>query len=242
MLPAPVALTIPPLHVILLLMKKTAIITISLLFSLALPAESTIYRFVDQKGIIHFTDSPPVKDALLVSRDSPRHGSVKKRTRRLSRGEMNSLAERKAWEYGLNPELVKSVIEVESSWNPYARSRKGALGLMQLMPETARELGVSNPFDPEANIDGGTRYLKYLVERFGDLELALAAYNAGPTVVEKYGKIPPIRETREYVKKVLFRYQGEGGGTKTRIYMVVMKDGTTLFTNSPIYLNNMRPF
>ncbi len=223
-------------------MKKTAIITISLLFLLALSAESAIYRYVDEKGVLHFTDSPPVKEARLVSRDTRRHRPVKKRTRRLSRGEMNSLAERKAREYGLSPELVKSVIEAESNWDPYARSRKGALGLMQLMPETAKELGVRNPFDPEANIDGGTRYLKYLIERFGDLELALAAYNAGPRVVEKYGKIPPIRETREYVKKVLFRYQSEGGGTKTRIYRVIMKDGTTMFTNSPIYLNNMRSF
>ncbi len=222
-------------------MKKTAIITISLLFLLALSAESAIYRYVDEKGVIHFTDSPPVKEARLVSRETPRQRPAKEHTRRrLSRGEMNSLAERKAREYGLSPELVKSVIEVESNWDPRARSRKGALGLMQLMPETAKELGVRNPFDPEANIDGGTRYLRYLIERFGDLELALAAYNAGPTVVEKYGMVPPIRETREYVRKILSRYQG--GGTTTRIYRVVMKDGTTMFTNSPIYLNNMRSF
>ncbi len=234
------SLTIPVLHVILSLMKKTAIITISLLFILALSAEGAIYRYVDEKGVIHFTDSPPVKEARLVSRDSPRQRTSKRRIRRLSRGEMNSLAERKAREYGLSPELVKSVIEVESNWDPRARSRKGALGLMQLMPETAKELGVRNPFDPEANIDGGTRYLKYLIERFGDLELALAAYNAGPTVVEKYGMVPPIRETREYVRKILSRYQG--GGTTTRIYRVILKDGTTMFTNSPIYLNNMRSF
>jgi soluble lytic murein transglycosylase-like protein len=104
--------------------------------------------------------------------------------------------------HGVDPLLVRAVIQVESNYRPRARSRKGAMGLMQLMPSTAREYKVRNPFDPRANIEAGIRHLKGLIDRFG-VELALAAYNAGEGAVLKFNGIPPYRETRTYVSKIL---------------------------------------
>ena len=106
--------------------------------------------------------------------------------------------------HSLRPELVRAVIQVESGYNPRALSPKGAMGLMQLMPETARMLGVQRPYDPEQNIRGGTRYLRLLLDKYdGSEELALAAYNAGPGAVDKHGQtVPPYRETRSYVAQI----------------------------------------
>jgi len=107
----------------------------------------------------------------------------------------------------LDPELVNSLISVESGFNTRAVSRKGAQGLMQLMPETASHLGVTNPFDPQANVDAGTRYLRQLLEQYHfDLVKALAAYNAGPQRVDQYGGVPPYRETRAYVARIVHDY------------------------------------
>ena len=107
--------------------------------------------------------------------------------------------------HGVDPMLVSALIQVESNYRPTARSRKGAMGLMQLMPSTAREYKVRNPFEPKANIEAGIKHLKSLIDRFGAtrLELALAAYNAGPGAVDRFKGIPPYRETRNYVARIL---------------------------------------
>jgi soluble lytic murein transglycosylase-like protein len=106
--------------------------------------------------------------------------------------------------YDLDPRLIRSVVQVESAFNPMAVSRRGAKGLMQLMPILARELRVHNPFDPRQNIMGGARYLRRLLDMHeGDIRLALASYNAGPRNVTRYGGVPPFQETREYVKRII---------------------------------------
>jgi soluble lytic murein transglycosylase-like protein len=122
-----------------------------------------------------------------------------------------------ASKYGVAPELVAAVIWAESSGDPNARSHRGARGLMQLMPATARELGVARIFDPGENVEGGTKYLKRMLDDHqGDVSLALAAYNAGPSTVRRYRGIPPYRETRDYVDRVMRVYErsmaGGGGG------------------------------
>lgn len=115
---------------------------------------------------------------------------------------VNEIIENAAERHKLDPLLVHSVIQVESAYNKYAVSPKGAMGMMQLMPATARSLGVRNPFDPRENIEAGVRYLKQLQDTFGDLRYALAAYNAGPGAVSKFGNIPPYAETQNYVYQV----------------------------------------
>ncbi|MFQ3548311.1 MAG: lytic transglycosylase domain-containing protein [Armatimonadota bacterium] len=115
----------------------------------------------------------------------------------------NNIIEYAADKYGVEPSLVKAVIKAESGFNPNARSAAGAQGLMQLMPATARSLGVTDSFDPIQNIEGGVKYLKKQLDTFGDVRLALAAYNAGPNAVVRHGGIPPYRETQNYVQKVL---------------------------------------
>lgn len=132
----------------------------------------------------------------------------KKNPTSTTRNEINNLITKYADKNGLDEDFVKAVINQESGFNPNATSHCGAMGLMQLMPTTAQGLGVTNAYDAEQNIQGGTKYLKGLMDRFGnDKSLALAAYNAGPNAVKKYGGIPPYAETQNYVKKVLSKYE-----------------------------------
>jgi hypothetical protein len=122
--------------------------------------------------------------------------------------DLRALAVAAAQRHGLDPNLVLAVVGVESGFQPDAVSHKGAQGLMQLMPGTARELGVTDALDPAQNLDGGTRYLRMLIARYGgDLGKALAAYNAGPGAVKRHGGVPPYRETHHYIDRVLKRYQ-----------------------------------
>ncbi len=133
--------------------------------------------------------------------------------------------------YNIDPFLVKLIIQKESQFNPRAVSRSGAIGLMQLMPETARRLGVKNPFDPAQNIEGGIKFLRSLFDMFnGDLELTLAAYHAGPSLVKRLRRIPPIPETIAYVDYIISRYSGY---TPKPVYFVITETGVPLLTNRP---------
>ena len=167
---------------------------ISLLLALLLLPEvvsADIYKYVDSNGLVHFTNTPTTNNFRLYLKENGGKLTV------------NDVIQRYANFYQLEEALVQAVIKVESNFNPNAVSRKGALGMMQLIPKTAAMLKVSDPLDPEDNIRGGSRYLRMMLDQFkGDLDLALAAYNAGPTAVRSYGGIPPYSETIRYVDKV----------------------------------------
>jgi soluble lytic murein transglycosylase-like protein len=143
----------------------------------------------------------------------------------------------------LDPRLVEAVVAVESNFNPRAVSRKGAAGLMQLMPRTAKRYGVENRFDPIENLAAGTRHLRSLLDRYGgSLELALAAYNAGESAVERYGGVPPYPETRDYVKKVLALYYKAARPPDSRFYRYEDETGRICISNAvPAGARNISP-
>jgi soluble lytic murein transglycosylase-like protein len=168
-------------------------------------ASAQIYVSRDEAGTIVLSDAPL---AGAVSTYTVRNSSI--RTTRTAAADVvglyDEVIESAAATHGVRPDLVRAVIQVESAFNPRARSHKGAMGLMQLMPGTAADLGVDNPWDPVQNINGGVAYLGSLIREFGDEELALAAYNAGPGAVNRYGqRVPPYRETQDYVRKITRR-------------------------------------
>ncbi|MEN8183905.1 MAG: lytic transglycosylase domain-containing protein [Myxococcota bacterium] len=162
-------------------------------------AADTLYQFVDEDGVLHFSNAPVDRRFVALRRSSP------KRTPRIRT--FDGLIRETARQQRVPPALLKAVIAAESRFNPVAVSPKGAQGLMQLMPATARDLGVQDPFEAEDNVRGGALYLRRLMDRYGDLSRALAAYNAGPTAVDRYRGIPPYRETRQYVDRVLTYYR-----------------------------------
>jgi soluble lytic murein transglycosylase-like protein len=178
-------------------------------------ARADIYSFVDEAGVTHFSNVPTDgRYRLLLAAPpapAPAPGTAASGdTHWLTRSRaFDPFIETASREAQVQPQLVRAIIVVESAFNPKAVSRKGAVGLMQLLPETARRYGASNAFDPEQNISAGTRYLRDLIARYGNnLELVLAAYNAGAEAVERYGKrIPPYSETRSYVPAVLSIYR-----------------------------------
>lgn len=187
---------------------------------------------VDRDGVVHLTNAPT------NARYQPQpewSGTasgwlvIPEGTRSRYAQEISDASDR----YSVDPGLVQSVIRVESAFNPWAVSRKGARGLMQLMPRTASALGVRNSFNPAQNIDGGVRHLRNLIDRYGgNLPLALAAYNAGAQAVDWYRGIPPYPETQHYVRRILSLY-GSGAGTPQVIFRYEDSQGTIIYTNIP---------
>jgi len=170
-------------------------------------AHAQLYSWTDASGRLIISDTPkdPAARTYSVAYVGASYGVIKDATapkRRIS--EFDDLIVENATQHSLHPDFVRAVIQAESAFNPRARSVKGAMGLMQLMPGTASDYGVTNAYDPVQNIRAGVAYLKSLLVRFGnDVSLALAAYNAGPKAVEKYGNaVPPYKETRNYVSKI----------------------------------------
>ena len=169
----------------------------------ATPALAQIYGYTNEKGVLILSNIPTDKRMNLIADGTPEEAG---RVWRYN-GQYDALIMRAARESGVDHALVKAVIAVESAFNRFARSHKGAQGLMQLMPDTASRYGVVNPYDPWQNISGGTRHLRDLMDEFDDLRLSLAAYNAGATPVRRLNNVPPYRETRDYVNKVLAVYR-----------------------------------
>src|SRR5688500_2391311 len=176
----------------------------SFVLGVAFPASAQIYSWRDADGKLVLSDKPRPGDGAQTTYTEHATSAV--------RASQGSTAKSAPYEASITEhaprqkvaaDLVRAVIQVESAFNPVAVSSKGAMGLVQLMPATAVEMGVGNPFDPDQNIRGGVAYLRRLLDRYnGNVELALAAYNAGMGNVEKYGDVPPFKETKKYVKKV----------------------------------------
>ncbi|MBM4263388.1 MAG: lytic transglycosylase domain-containing protein [Deltaproteobacteria bacterium] len=185
---------------------RTSILVAFLAFAVLLAptrARADVYMYQDKDGIVHFTNAPTHAGFRRVIREtSTTYGPSSAIVN--SGSNYEDLIQNASGRHSLDADLIRAVIRAESGFNSNARSHKGAMGLMQLMPDTARLLNVFEPYDPYHNVDGGVRYLKMLLARHqGHVSLSLAAYNAGSGAVDKHGGIPPYAETREYVRRVL---------------------------------------
>lgn len=178
---------------------------------------ASIYAYTDAQGRIRITDIPDGGHEVVLPRNAPAkkasrtaYSGSRTATRR-SPDQFRTIVKEAARKHRLSESLIFAVMRAESGFNPDACSPAGAQGLMQLIPSTARFCGVQNSFNPAQNVDGGAKYLRMMLDRFGRVDLALAAYNAGPEAVEKHGGIPPYRETRDYVPRVMKFYREFGG-------------------------------
>ena len=191
---------------------KSAFLMAALLTASTAAARPQIYTYVDADGMRHYTDVPDnnrYRKLVLSPEDRTASGDRYDAMLLAKAGQYDSIIEKAAVSASVEPNLLRAVIVVESGFNPHARSKRGAVGLMQLMPATAIRYGVSNPYDPGENVRAGARYLKFLLDRFGqDVKLALAAYNAGEDAVDRNGgQIPPFTETMAYVPRVMKIYR-----------------------------------
>jgi soluble lytic murein transglycosylase-like protein len=224
---------------------STIVLSLVLTMGTPLSGEAELYKYV-KNGVVHYANRPPEQIAYTTLKPPPKAIVVESGKQRVIKASSLTkkipyldLIYKIAKAYEMNPELVKAVVKVESNYNHRAVSPKGAQGLMQLMPATAKRFGVKDVFDPEDNITGGVKYLRYLFNEFGEhnLDLVLAGYNAGEEAVRKYdNKVPPYNETRQYVKKVkaLYLSRSNHRSTKARsIYKYVDKNGVIAFTNIP---------
>jgi soluble lytic murein transglycosylase-like protein len=190
---------------------KVAFLFVSLLAAASAGAATRIYTYVDADGVKHFTDMPDnnrYRLLVLSPNEMTQSGDHYSANMLARASQYDAIIEKAAVSAAVEPNLLRAVIVVESGFNSRAVSKRGAVGLMQLMPATASRFGVSNPYDPLENVHGGARYLKFLMDRFGqNVRLALAAYNAGEEAVDRNGgQIPPFTETMAYVPKVLKIY------------------------------------
>jgi soluble lytic murein transglycosylase-like protein len=234
----------------------------------AIPARAQLASYVDGNGNLVFTNADPpvtrhstksVKKAFAVSAekatvDSPVGSSssgtggaadtaaATKSTLApvaMEPAALNQMVQQSAEKNHVDPALVRAVISTESNWNSSAVSSKGALGLMQLIPGTAQLLGVGNAFDPVQNVEGGTRYLAMLLQRYnGDVVKAVAAYNAGPGAVDRFGGVPDYRETRNYVQKVTSSYFGPQSDREPHAFLMPRPIYRTLDPNGRVVFSN----
>ena len=186
------------------LISVTIFFVFCFLFFSALPLCADIYMYIDKDGVAHFTNVP-------TSSDTDYRVYIRERSKKTSGAYSSERYDRyitrASQQHGVSFPLLKAIIKAESDFNPRAVSKKGALGLMQIMPKNLKSLQIADPFDPLENIMGGARYFKKLLKRFnGELSLSIAAYNAGPSAVDVYKTIPPFKETRDYVEKVMKFY------------------------------------
>jgi soluble lytic murein transglycosylase-like protein len=189
----------------------TVLLLFFCLFFLTAPSQGGIYRYEDANGVIHFTNCPRDSKFKLYIKESKEDvdgGTPFPIRYTKDSNRFDHLISEFSGKYQVDFALIKAMIRAESGFNPYAVSRKGAKGLMQLMPGTALRMNVVDVYNPQQNIDGGVRYIKYLLSLFNnDLRLSLAAYNAGETLVSELRTIPPYRETVDYIRRVQSYYQ-----------------------------------
>jgi Transglycosylase SLT domain/Domain of unknown function (DUF4124) len=211
--------------------RAIPLLALGMLIGAVTPACAEVFRFVGPDGTVHFTNAPTDpryrREGLAVTPSPAWIRPAAAPAPRYAR-EIGQAAER----HGVPEGLIRAVIRVESGYNPRAVSQKGARGLMQLMPETAALLGVRNIDDPAENIDAGARHLRALIDRFGDLPVVLAAYNAGEQAVQTWRGIPPFPETRGYVVRVLEHYNGEAA-LPSSTFRTFERDGSVVYTNIP---------